>query len=542
MDQVQVPDQLRRYGPLVLAMTGGAVAASGITWYFQKHQRSKKNIQLIIFRMLHEIENLPDYQGRLQNPAKLIADIEYEVMRTLDLNISKNETKAVVAELKRQVWERVNEEEQRLRNDKRQRQGAGADETNQGQDQGQAQSMNDGAADQDVSMLDYDDTQEPTRSSPPKNFDQNLLRSLPGYRKHRIPSPNEFPSSPLPARRLQAPTPRRGRRTGEDLVPVTPAAPPRGGVGFSYDDEDLYTPSAPSVSEEASPTEQASSSEEEFMSPELSIVEELLRDSAWIFDGSSRPPVRTTKRPSIKDRRVDWRGKRLSNIPEGDSPETDSKTGAAESRADEETESYDVKEIEPTEPEVFPGTAGGDVATQDGLPTPTDLDSDEEGTDLPHVMPPAGGTIDPSIRSSTNDSPEVEGQTPIAVHRSPVIVSPKTRPSPPLLEPSRITTPLNNPNRPVRPDSPSRNFPGEGGAPLPFEVDAPPHPVPGEPSPSIVNGPSLPDSQPDPPQTIPGTPQPRRRGKTATQPIPTAPRRSQRIVAKALEKDQKGKK
>ncbi|KAG9204782.1 hypothetical protein G6514_010013 [Epicoccum nigrum] len=99
--QAGLPTSLSSYGGFFAGFFTAAVGASALYAYIERHQFDPSKIQLAVYHIIRLFEHRPDYWRLSANPRALLAQMEPEVMRMVDLHISKAEAGKVVEELKR---------------------------------------------------------------------------------------------------------------------------------------------------------------------------------------------------------------------------------------------------------------------------------------------------------------------------------------------------------------------------------------------------------------------------------------------------------
>ncbi|KAF2033533.1 hypothetical protein EK21DRAFT_86323 [Setomelanomma holmii] len=239
-----LPDVLQRHGALLLAFTTGAAAATGVYHYFQRFRKDRTKVQLGVYHIVRQLENLPDFYERLNNPHNLIKDIDTEVSLMIDKHLTKHEAADVFMQVKRKIWVCIDERRGYI---KKQRTDAGVSnepirrtlQAVTGDPIGVfshptrvVEKLPQEEEKQDVDMEDVENVSvapQDTRSS-----SSPLPPPPPGTCRSTYKFPSS--SSPKPAHQL---TP----------APWHVTSPPSSGYGLNYDDENQYIP-------EASPTEQ----------------------------------------------------------------------------------------------------------------------------------------------------------------------------------------------------------------------------------------------------------------------------------------------
>jgi hypothetical protein len=101
--QAGLSTSLSSYGGLFAGFFTTAVGAPALYAYIERHQFDPSKIQLAVYRIIRLFEHRQDYWRLSVNPRALLAQMEPEVMRMVDLHISKAEAGKVVEELKRKL-------------------------------------------------------------------------------------------------------------------------------------------------------------------------------------------------------------------------------------------------------------------------------------------------------------------------------------------------------------------------------------------------------------------------------------------------------
>jgi predicted DNA-binding protein (UPF0251 family) len=99
--QAKLPTSLEFYGGLFTGFFAAAAAAPALWAYIERRQYNPSKIQLAVYHIVRLFEHRPDYWRLAANPRMLLAKMEPEVMRMVDLHISKAEAGKVMEELKR---------------------------------------------------------------------------------------------------------------------------------------------------------------------------------------------------------------------------------------------------------------------------------------------------------------------------------------------------------------------------------------------------------------------------------------------------------
>ena len=113
--QAELPTQLSFYSGLFAGFFTAAVSAPALFAYIERHRFDPSRIQLAVYHIIRLFEHRPDYWRLLANPRVLLAQMEPEVMRMVDLHLSKAEAGKVMEELKRKYDCDENQERARKR-------------------------------------------------------------------------------------------------------------------------------------------------------------------------------------------------------------------------------------------------------------------------------------------------------------------------------------------------------------------------------------------------------------------------------------------
>ncbi|KAF2826537.1 hypothetical protein CC86DRAFT_31675 [Ophiobolus disseminans] len=251
-----LPDVLERYGTLLSIITSGAVAASGVYYFFQQYRGNRAKIQIAVFHVIRMIENLPDLRARLDDPHNLIAEIDVEVSRVIGSHLSNGEAMDVMKELKRKIWTCVDEERETLAKCRRRHTGEGGVIESDVQKQLLLENES-----RDVTMLDAGDIANPNRTPPASSQNYQMTPCI-------VPGDHTFAFHGSPSSRQSLPHASpvghgtykfaSSSNSGQGLSSPTPAPPHKfSGYGLDYEDEDLYSPDpSPTTSTKTSLTEQ----------------------------------------------------------------------------------------------------------------------------------------------------------------------------------------------------------------------------------------------------------------------------------------------
>jgi hypothetical protein len=99
--QAQLPTSLSFYGGFFTGFFAAAAAAPALFAYMDRHRYDPSKIQLVVFTVVRLFEQRSDYWRLSANPRMLLAQMEPEVMRMVNMHISKKEAGKVMQELKR---------------------------------------------------------------------------------------------------------------------------------------------------------------------------------------------------------------------------------------------------------------------------------------------------------------------------------------------------------------------------------------------------------------------------------------------------------
>jgi hypothetical protein len=108
LDDFPLRNILKQHGVVLLIITSGATATY-LCRYFEQNRTSRAKIGLAVFHIVRTIENYPQYHGQLNDPEGLIREIDAEVARMIDTHLTKDEAASAMTELKRKVWNDVDE-------------------------------------------------------------------------------------------------------------------------------------------------------------------------------------------------------------------------------------------------------------------------------------------------------------------------------------------------------------------------------------------------------------------------------------------------
>ncbi|KAI4635707.1 uncharacterized protein J4E87_000662 [Alternaria ethzedia] len=120
--ETALPSFLQQYGDILLAITGGAAAATGLCWFFQPNKCNRKRIRLAVYHVVRTLQIMPDLEERMEEmPEDLYKEIAREVDRMIGtyLTLSESETTFRMAKRKLlddyEAFEREREAERRVR-------------------------------------------------------------------------------------------------------------------------------------------------------------------------------------------------------------------------------------------------------------------------------------------------------------------------------------------------------------------------------------------------------------------------------------------
>jgi hypothetical protein len=275
-DGFPLSDELKGYGHLFALFASGAAIGSTLYHVFRRYRENRAKVQLAIFHVIRMIESCPDLEARLNSPQELIKDIGFEVVRMVDIHLTKNEAAEAIAELKRKVWDYVDEQRAISITAKRQKSSPTKDQHSvheyEKEQQLQILDINDvvelsGTSsvpsgidtheqlqqktyEEDIDMKDVDHHSSVQISSSPHARSRSTSSSAKqtssgqGRSTYTVPSSSESDKEYSPM-----PTPRASKHTVQ----------PRYGLNYDEDDdrnEELYTGCLPNLSQKTSRTKQ----------------------------------------------------------------------------------------------------------------------------------------------------------------------------------------------------------------------------------------------------------------------------------------------
>jgi hypothetical protein len=296
IEGLPLPGLLEQYGHILFAFTSGAGAATSLYHYIQQYRENRAKIKLAVFHFTRMLENVPDFEIRLNDPHKLIADLDKEVSRLVGIHLTNSEAASTMLHLKRKVWTDV--DGQRALARKRRMISPSVAQSSVAEE-GLAQTSSDAAgpnvqlssqcseADiqehllnveeewEDVTMTDVE-CLAPLESPMPKeeySSSQKTSRSPPthyGFDSTPCPegviSSRTTPNLPILCQVSSSPvcgtTHQISSSSNSDASPSSPTPAPRqksvtsSGYGLDYNDEDLYPPSPPALTEISSTEQQ----------------------------------------------------------------------------------------------------------------------------------------------------------------------------------------------------------------------------------------------------------------------------------------------
>ncbi|KAH6868757.1 hypothetical protein BKA58DRAFT_459709 [Alternaria rosae] len=103
--ETTLPSFLQRYGDVLVAITGGAAAATGLCWFFQRNKDNRKRIRLAVYHVVRTLQIMPDLQQRMETPNELYEEIDNEVNRMVGTYLTLSEGGATVKRAKRKLWD-----------------------------------------------------------------------------------------------------------------------------------------------------------------------------------------------------------------------------------------------------------------------------------------------------------------------------------------------------------------------------------------------------------------------------------------------------
>lgn len=99
--QAELPTQLSSYRAFFTGFLTGVVSSPALCAYLLHYRYDPSRIQLAVYHIIRLFEHRPDYWRLSANPRALLEQMEPEVMRMVDLHLSKVEAGKVMEELKR---------------------------------------------------------------------------------------------------------------------------------------------------------------------------------------------------------------------------------------------------------------------------------------------------------------------------------------------------------------------------------------------------------------------------------------------------------
>ena len=82
---------LQRYGDILLAITGGAAAATGLCWFFQHNKCNRKRIRLAVYHVVRTLQKMPNLEELMETPEEFYEEIDYEVNRMIGIHLTQSE-------------------------------------------------------------------------------------------------------------------------------------------------------------------------------------------------------------------------------------------------------------------------------------------------------------------------------------------------------------------------------------------------------------------------------------------------------------------
>ncbi|KAI4910378.1 hypothetical protein J4E90_007813 [Alternaria incomplexa] len=119
--ETTLPSFLQRYGDILLAITGGAAAATSIFWYFQRNKYNRKRIRLAVFHVVRTLQKMPNLEELIKTPEEFYEEIDYEVSRMIGIHLTQSEGVTIAKRAQRQLEAEYNanvrdlEDERRVR-------------------------------------------------------------------------------------------------------------------------------------------------------------------------------------------------------------------------------------------------------------------------------------------------------------------------------------------------------------------------------------------------------------------------------------------
>jgi len=119
--ETTLPSFLQQYGDILLAITGGAAAASGLCWFFQHNKCNRKRIRLAVFHVVRTLQKMPNLEELMKKPEEFYEEIDYEVHRMIGIHLTQLEGVTTAKRAQRQLEAEYNANVRDLEDERRAR-------------------------------------------------------------------------------------------------------------------------------------------------------------------------------------------------------------------------------------------------------------------------------------------------------------------------------------------------------------------------------------------------------------------------------------
>ncbi|KAH7073681.1 hypothetical protein BKA63DRAFT_566868 [Paraphoma chrysanthemicola] len=259
-----LPDFLEQHGRVLFAFTTGVAAATGIYHYFRHFRENRAKVQLGVYHIVRQLENLPDLYERLNNPIALVADIDTEVTRMIGVHLTKNEAADVLLQVKRKLWVCVDERREAMKRQKKvPREDTSINSSPKLPMPCSSSVQPTALGTLPVAMNHPSNNASNMQIEPPQEDEQDVIMTDVGHLPAAPVETQLNSSPPLPPSQVtdrssyQVPTSssEESKLSSPPPAPppphqLTPAlwqrtSPPSSGYGLNYDDDNLYSPESP---------------------------------------------------------------------------------------------------------------------------------------------------------------------------------------------------------------------------------------------------------------------------------------------------------